>query len=375
MAQRPILHIEVPNIEVSRPITPGANSWATLDAPNESSVHQPSKHAQPTNRSKYENKPMPPLPMDRNRSGLRESKHNQARAFTDPFIDDRVSHRAQSYACRVPQHQLGEASSRKSSLASEDRESLQGMFQSPIQRSDPERPPPASPPAPYPAHHSAPCFNGGRSEDNDATPMNPKRQAKSTPVPVQQVPRDNGDPATTLDFASAAAMLHSARQCYPQSQSNADKQKGIILGNGALHPLTSNSGKVMGEEDVQSEQRLKMKSYVGVIEGSECDNAANPPELGFTRPPSPESVIPRGAKPTATLVPSWHIPEGYQGIWQHNPHVVGYFVRYESGLFTDLYLVQGLFASSSQPSPDAAIRSVARQKLVASFSTHSTIWL
>ena len=375
MAQRPILHIEVPNIEVSRPITPGANSWATLAAPNESSVRQPSKHAQPTNRSKYENKAMPPLPVDRNRPAIGESKRNQARAFIDPFVDDRLSHLAQSYAYRDPQDQFGEASSRKSSGASEDRESLQGIFQSPIQRQDPERLASASPPASYRAHHSAPCFNGGRSEDKDATPMNPKRQANSTPVPVQQVPRDDGDPATTLDFTSAAAMLHSARQCYPQSQSNADQQKGIILGNGALHPLTSMTGKVVGGEDVQSEQRRKMKSYVGVIEGSEYHNAANLPELGFPRPPSPESVVHRGEKPTATLVPSGHMPEGYQGISQHSPHVVGYSIQQESVLFTDLYLVQGSFTSSVQSISNAAIGSVARQKLVASLSTHSTIRL
>ena len=333
MAQRPILHIEVPNIEVSRPITPGANSWATLDAPNESSARQPSKHAQPTNRSKYENKPMPPLPVDRNRSGIGESKHIQARAFTDPFIDDRVSQWAQSFAYRRPQDQLGEESSRKNSVASEERESLQGIFQSPIQRPDAERLPSASPPASYPAHHSAPCFDGGRSEDNDATPMNPKRQAKSAPVAVRQLPRDNGDPATTLDFASAAAMLHSARQCYPQSQSNADKQKGIILGNGALHPSTNILGKVMGEEDVQSEQRRKMKSYVGVIESSDCDDTRNLPELGFTRPPSPESVVPKGEKSAATFVPSGHIPQGYQGIWHHSPHVVSYSICSESVFF------------------------------------------
>lgn len=48
---------------LSRPVTPGPSS-RTLSRRQDESSHIPQKGKQPTNRDKYENKPMPKLPMD-----------------------------------------------------------------------------------------------------------------------------------------------------------------------------------------------------------------------------------------------------------------------------------------------------------------------
>ena len=351
MAERPRLRVNVPGTVVSRPVTPGPNSWATSAAPASDCVNQPSTKSQPTNRSKYEDKPIPPLPLNSihpysctktNESSCSYdatgTKTLQTRAFTDPSLTKlTISNDPSDGISGSFEHRRDSAPLAKQQSTSPDEVALgleratsidiENRFQSPTSQPKIKRKPLAQPPSSAPAFTSIPyIYSNGRqyyTKGNTSALLNQGRQANSTPVPARQPVREEAKPEPQMDFASAEAMLRSARQSYPENGNNIKDAGGIVLGNSSLHPTLNDSyGSVRGCEVIDGIQNARVNSCIALIEGSEMTTVTESSQDGCSRSPSrhhfksPEIAI------SDAFSADWYTSHGCGEVWEHCSNMV-----------------------------------------------------
>ena len=353
MAEQPRLRVHVPGTVASRPVTPGPNSWAISVAGTSGFSDQPTTKSQPTNRSKYEDKPMPPLPLDsiqsHQRTKANESGSLQMRAFTDPFmirptiasdLSGTMSNSIEWEQGSVSEakdqilapDQVAESVQQATSISQDDRELIQGLSQSTVTQSKTSSKPFAQPPSSAPAFTGTPhlynCGDQSHTEERTSGLPNHERQATSTPVPIRSQSLDETNPGEDMDLATAAAMLRSARQSYPENGNDERNGRGLFFGNGFLHPTSNDAyGLVGGCEVVDGIRQARINSCVGLIEGNEVtpmrESLQGGPPEPRSRPCASSPEIPLSDVFTADRCTS----NGYGEIGKHYSNVVSKLPR------------------------------------------------
>ena len=362
MAERPRLRVHVPGTVASRPVTPGPNSWAISVAGTSGLSDQPTTKSQPTNRSKYEDKPMPPLPLDSiqshqrtktNESGalfdVAEINALQIRAFTDPFITRPTTASDLSGTMSnfieweqglvseakdqiLTPDQVAESVQHATSISQDDRELIQRLSQSTVPQPKTSSKPSAQPPSSAPAFTGTPhlynCGDQSHIEERTSGLPNHEGQATSTPVPIRSQSLDETNPGEDMDLATAAAMLRSARQSYPENGNDERNGRGLFFGNGFLHPTSNGAyGLVGGCEVVDGIHQARINSCVGLIEGNEVNPMREPLQGGPPEPRSRPCASPPEIPSSDVFTADWCTSNGYGEIGKHYSNVVSKLPR------------------------------------------------
>lgn len=303
--------VSLPDVVHRKPVQRGPNSWA--QAAEKAGVIKIPNPGPATNRDKYENKPMPPLPRPSehgaplnmpgkpgyiqpatplNPTNQGSSKH---RAVTDP-----VSSKPLFGGAKIGELRR-KFSGAKIHTASKSIEAT-------------VRPrTPAPEPSELPAQSSG--SNKFRHDQNPASaPLsttdpcylaeNLGRQHQSTPVPTHQ---------------QEASNLHSVGLT-PEEAVDPD---GIIQGDGKLNPTRKGTYGTVGEvEFVEGKPEHRVASIAGVIETAEPCEGENLSEPPSAHTSSSSADTYRGQNLTYLLQPTTYSPSNYGGVWENDPQVV-----------------------------------------------------
>jgi len=282
----------------------------------------------PTNRDKYENKPMPPLPITPEKvrgpttpgkpgyiqpaTPLIYSKATPSnRAVTDPVVSKNLFG-----ANKVS---IGELRRKFSgakigpNLSTVD-ESTNARARTPrlqavelptgSSMADDTHKQHANPPSSAPPSTNAP--------DPFRSSVTQGRQHQSSPAPTHRYVKEQTS-LETLPYEDDETMILEIRS-----------PDGIIMGDGKLNPTRTGTYGTIGEvEYVEGKAAHRITSYSGVIE-----NASSPAESESQKQPHSANVHPspsavRGQNLTHLLHPNVYSPSDYGGVWENDPHVVG----------------------------------------------------
>lgn len=295
----------------------------------------------PTNRSKYDDKPMPPLPDPSPVRSARERSDDhfyihpatpyrktpvnlnrvKDRAATDPVIPkplfaskERV--RNQPFEQKSePNYDQGydngesfqkRPSAQPATAVPSKASAVLGFYpvssNKAINEMPSSAPPSTTPPDPY------------RSPDERSSySPSPPRQVQSTPVPTRPYVRGNAILTPTLTHSSRA----SSRQM-GDTESDGGPVQGIITGDGLLSPTrTGGYGKIGGATYVDQIDMQRVDSQMGIIESahspaptenSSCAHHHNDDYNVNLQQPSHETMR--------------YTPSNYAGVWENDPHVV-----------------------------------------------------
>jgi len=282
----------------------------------------------PTNRDKYENKPMPPLPITPEKvrgpttpgkpgyiqpaTPLIYSKATPSnRAVTDPVVSknlfgaNKVSigelRRKFSGAKIGPNLSTVD----KSTNARARTPRLQAVeLPTGSSMADDTHKQHANPPSSAPPSTNAP--------DPFRSSVTQGRQHQSSPAPTHRYVKEQTS-LETLPYEDDETMILEIRS-----------PDGIIMGDGKLNPTRTGTYGTIGEvEYVEGKAAHRITSYSGVIE-----NASSPAESESQKQPHSANVHPspsavRGQNLTHLLHPNVYSPSDYGGVWENDPHVVG----------------------------------------------------
>ena len=316
MAERSRSHPEIQGTAVPRVVIPGPNSWAKKS---------PDMKSQPTNRSKYENKPVPSLPLGSQSSSSSITTNQSAfsldavkpgtmqtmastesvppkvikssKPSTDIFRlvgQNRDSSRELPTAELNP-HNDTDALEQAQPTDKAHRGGTPGFVERTPRQPKINRKPPAHTIASISATAGITSMhdNDYKTSSEEATdaPLTQRRYANILHDPAWLPPRAQFAPETALDFASATALLCSARQSNPENDIVQDDAEGNVLGNGSLHPTSNDSYGILGEGEYVDGNRLgRVKSCVGLIEGDETATEASSLVNYVSRPSSPHDT-------------------------------------------------------------------------------------
>ncbi len=282
----------------------------------------------PTNRDRYENKPMPPLPItpEKVRAPTTPGKpgyiqpatpliYSKAtpgnRAVTDPVVSKNLFG-----ANKVS---IGELRRKFSgakigpNLSTVD-ESTNARVRTPGPQAVELPTGPSMPDGTHkeylnPPSSAPPSTNAPDPFRSSGTPG---RQHQSSPAPTRRYVKEQ----TSLEELP----YEDDETSIPEIRS----PDGIIMGDGKLNPTRNGTYGTIGEvEYVEGKAAHRVASYTGVIE-----NASSPTESGSQKQPHSANINPspsalRGQNLTHLLHPNVYSPSEYGGVWENDPHVVG----------------------------------------------------
>lgn len=301
----------------------------------------------PTNRIKYDDKPMPPLPdpspvrPTRGRSDHRfyihpatpyrktpvNLSHVKDRAATDPVIPkplfaskEKVKTQPREETVEPNYHQevhndvdsfQKRPSVPPSTVVPSKASAVLGFYPVLSKKVINEIPSSAPPSTTPPDHYRS-------SEETSSCSPSPPRQVQSTPVPTRPYVRGNAILTPTLTHSSRA----SSRQI-GDTESDGGPVQGIITGDGLLSPTrTGGYGKLGGATYVDQIDMQRVDSQVGIIETvhspaptekSSCSHHHNDDyNINFPQPSHETMRYTQG---------------NYAGVWENDPHVVRIHMR------------------------------------------------
>ena len=321
------------DLEHRKPIQPGPNSWAqSTEKPNLMKIQKPGPA---TNRDKYENKPMPPVPRTPRhgpashtpgKSGyiqpatpLIYTKQNavKARSATDPvapkplFVSSQVSIGELRRKFSGTRDKTNTASA-DANVRSRTPVPSELPGQSPKNR-DPlgthQKQPPASAPLPTTATDA---FQPADS---------PGRQHQPSPSPVLHDDVDDQVPKLRITQTSPNGSGYENRVDSIPKFKNAD---GFIMGDGKLNPTRQGTYGTVGEvQYVEGRAVHRVASFAGIIENAECPSESDDrSQAPSTHTASSSGDTFRGQDLTYLLQPKAYSPSAYGGVWENDPQVV-----------------------------------------------------
>ena len=379
MSQQPSAKLKLPDIMLRNNVVPGPNSWAL--AATQGDPKKLPQLAPPTNRDKYEQRPMPPIPdksyHDRN---LIVPKHRQyiqpatpllslgqkselkSRAATDPVVPQplfagkpdsiaklgtKVSN-PKNYADLVkedaPVHSLSE-------------NELQILGLRPTRDNSRQ-----TPPASAPASTNTPDPYRIPSDDYSAQSMSSSRQIQSTPLPTRRYLRENNLQAPGLGHTSLATTAEALEGQEGELQ-RSDHPKATMVDHNLSSPTrTGTYDTARGVEYVEEHENQRIASYAGVIENAGSAERTSPIQHSDTS---------RGQNSGELLPPTVYSPSNYGGVWENDPHVVR-----KSQVYVRWYInrIIGLLASSIHPVPikSSSRPRNAKSRLIAGLWSHGS---
>lgn len=330
---------KLPDVTYQGVIIPGLNSWCQSSAIDTTTAMEDEAQlgpGKPTNRCKYENKPMPPTPTT-STSKISESSNTSTqtssinpffkwgsgfqsmknRAVTDPIIPKPLFADKKDKPHLSSKKSFGSGPNDKLSEEEKTKErQLLAVLDNPYQafhvfgasKKTHDEVPASAPPA---RSDLAP-FSLSAMDQCSKRSFSPDRIIKSTPVPTRRYLRENNLPMPPLPKTSPTKS-EPTNVVGEEEPPKIECFQGMILGDGKLNPTITGSYSRVGEvEYVENDHRQRIESQIGVIETVESLNLSNEQDCKDSNPAT-ES----GQNPGATYSPSI-----YGGIWENDPNVV-----------------------------------------------------
>ncbi len=338
-------------------VAPGPNSWAQ----QRDSTTKLITNAKPTNRDKYEHKPMPPPPQSeedrfgdhyflqpkayvRPASPLASSTtpnmpNQKNRAVTDPvapkplFADREVSVRqlrkkysqskGKDQPSKEPSFEDSQASS-KIPMTSEKAAQILGV--NPVAGISRNAHPTSTP------NESASDFfrsSNGESVERRVTPAQQIQSSpvprRSTPVPTRRYLKENDLPALPSTEASSGPQQYSDEQEQDEVHASKKAQKQEI-NKALLHPARIGTNTNIGEVGlVEGSGMHRVESFRGVIEDVPTSSGSNGQVYTESYASSSQPSTGRG-QDAERVGPSYsYAPGNYGGVWENDPAVVSIF--------------------------------------------------
>ncbi|KAL8789015.1 MAG: hypothetical protein Q9195_007035 [Heterodermia aff. obscurata] len=342
MSRPSALQVNLPDVK-RKPLSPGPNSWAQ-DAQKanvmKGNISGGATKGVATNRSKYEDKPMPPLPPTPDRDGstpgpgkpgyiqpatpLTYSSLNPAkgRAVTDPVSSKTLFGAGKGSITDLRNKFSGSRTNTSSENVTNEHD-----------KSSNSEGPTSSPPEVQTQRTSDRNVNQIRRETPPSSaPVNTSlpdpyrsseivgRQTNSTPVPTRRYLRENGlaTPILTQVSFSVPQLTYND---VDQAREENNRPDGIIIGNGRLNPTRSGTYGTVGEvEFVEGKAVHRVASCMGMIEEAE----SSPSVVGQQQGPGSTNTSPTNRRfvDDHTMLQSVaYSPSVYAGIWENDPQV------------------------------------------------------
>lgn len=305
------------NMSEPRKTVPGSNSWAQSSEQSrmvKTGPVGPKQPGRPTNRNKYEDKPMPPTPKA---SSSRSNQKN--RAVTDPVISKPLVVTKKSLAeLRENQDLIQSKEVYDEEMPLENQPPLQSavsdygsetMCAYPVADNNQGEISLSAPPTT--THTPHPLFSW--TEDRSISP----------PV-LPYRPRETNWPTPILTYASP-----TSNSCMGDSDNDETqgRHQGMIMGDGVLNPTrTGTYARVGAVGIVNQDDSQRVTSHVGVIETVESSEASNAP--GYPSQLEGKLSHLEGSQQNSdTLQPqssmsSMRSESNYGGVWEYHPRVV-----------------------------------------------------
>ena len=304
----------------------------------------------PTNRNKYENKPMPTTPIASPSSSAKPKSHHvpiqpatpfvkssqnrqdaKNRAVTEPIMPQPLFTAQQK---STPQHAETSVENKDEYVAPK----IQGIHPvahheiEPIKSQHPSPPPTTDSEASefqgfrYPVADnrvrdevpaSAPPTCGtssayGSSPEN--RPASPMRHPMSTPLPTRRYHQEKHLPTPPLAHESFPSSPQMGVMGRDETQGS-NHPEGMIMGDGVLNPTRTGTYARLGEVKFV-EQEHRVISQVGQIESIEYAGTGD--SRGHPGPTGSQGASFRGS--------TQYAPSTYTGVWGNNPHVVSLYM-------------------------------------------------
>lgn len=301
--------VNLPDVVHRKPVQPGPNSWA--QSAEKAGVMKIPNSGPATNRDKYENKPMPPLPRASehgtppNMSGkpgyiqpatpLKFSNQSTVknRAVTDPLASKPL----------LGANKIGELRRKFSGAKVHTNSSSIEAAVRPCT------------PAPEPSELTA---QSSASRENDQS-RHGQPPASAPVVTTSQSPQA---------FAQSQDRQHQSTPAPSRQYGNDDSNGGFILGDGKLNPTRHGTYGSVGEvEYVEGKPEHRVASVAGVIEHAETSSEHELSKSPSARASSSSTSTYRDQNLSYMLKPTVYTPSNYGGVWENDPHVVSPFLR------------------------------------------------
>ena len=278
-----------------KPVAPGANSWA--HSHSETEPAPPERDSpRPTNRERYENKPMPKLPHEVSP----QTRTSQAKPYIQPAIPlvspaAQIKHRAVTDP--VPPKPL--FASRKPSV-----NQLRKKFGHSKQASTGEKP--LSPTVPYPTGKAAEILEA-------ISPKIPSRSTAPSPAHVRHSSRTDSD--DTVDAGPKTSDSQDSRnpEIVAENPSTPLQDHQLQVKGHLAPPKIASYGKVGDTGIVQGQGMVRVESVRGIIEHASAGIDDSIPLSGTYSHHSSD-----------VLQPVSYSPSNYEGVWENDPAVVSF---------------------------------------------------
>ena len=345
--------VKLPDASYRKPVVPGPNSWAKQQ--QQKPAIAPNGDAQPTNRDKYEHKPMPPPPAAEGCPPeshilqpktyiqpaiplVSSSSNPKNRAVTDPVAPkplfagrkvsvsqlrkkysqskDKSESAKSSKVDQVNDQAMGDAAPEKAAQ-------ILGLY--PVPDNSRNTPPSSAPTA------QVPDIFRSSEDDSEGRSTIPARQVQSSPVPTHRTPiptrrylRENGLPDPT---ASEASNIQEQQNVEPVQQSAAESNINHEhkVGNGFLHPARIGTHSNIGEVGLVESGMHRVESFRGVIEDAPPPISGHDQIYTSSSRNSSEPNSGQARYPEAYVSHDLYSPSNYGGVWENDPAVVSIF--------------------------------------------------
>ena len=292
----------------------------------------------PTNRDKYENKPMPPLPKtpEQGKSPNAPGKPGYIQPATPLIYSNPTPSKNRAVTDPITSKNL--LSTNKVSIGELRRKfsgTKQGANLSSIEENANVRSRAPKPQAvELPTGSSISGGSHGKRHENPPASAPPSTNTKdpfrssgtqgpehqSSPVPTRRYMRENQylDPAM-----SQTSTIVSSYEDLEIMNKEAPSPDGIIMGDGKLNPTRNGTYGTIGEvEYVEGEAAHRVASFTGVIENASSPNEPEVKIQSHSTNNSASTGTFQGQNITHLLDPNTYSPSNYGGVWENDPNVV-----------------------------------------------------
>ena len=328
-------HVKIPDVGNRKQIQPGPNSWAqATEKPNVMKIQNPGPA---TNRDKYENKPMPPLPRTPQHSSASQRPGmlgyiqpatpliyaNQpmvkTRAVTDPVALKPLFGGSKASIGELRRKFSGTKDSTHTNSAEAD--------------ARPHTPVPPRSELPTQSPKSRDLVGMSHDQSRASTPLSTTapnlfqpadhqgRQQQSGPSPTDSY--DTGIQVPNVQITQTSAD-RSEYEIHEDTTLKVRDLDGIIMGTGKLNPTRKGTYGTVGEvQYVEGKAVHRVASSAGIIENAEYPSESDDrsqPSSAHTASSSADTF--HGQDPPDLLQPKYYSPNNFGGVWENDPQVV-----------------------------------------------------
>lgn len=358
--------VKLPDAIQRKPLVPGPNSWAQQQRgrPRNNKADQISD-TRPTNRDKYEHKPMPPPPPSEE-APSQGSYLLQSRAYIQPAIPLIIPPKIQNQKNRAVTDPVAPKplfADRKVSVSQLRKKYSQSKVKGDSSKEDSEEDIKTSSAIQVAPEKAAqilgipPLPNNVRNTSPTSAPVQPTsnsfctpheecqgnssaRQVQSSPIPTRSTPvptrrylKENGLSVPTTTEVSGGFQQQSTKRSQPAANGAEETVKHMPASSFLVPPRVGSHNNVGEAELVEGSFMHRVESFRGVIEDGPTSSGIKGQECTESYAESSPFGDALGHHVNSLLSPNLYSPGNYGGVWENDPAVVSFhvspFVIYE----------------------------------------------